>query len=84
MYNLALTLILGIGACTTDGDWCPDNPAKLAFEQTIVKKESHSLNLSLEHMSDISDGGLRNRNGDRGLEVLMIEYRYDIGMDSIW
>ena len=83
MLPIALTLILGLGACDSSGDWCVDKPATLAFEQTIIQKDEHSFTFSAEHFSRIGNGELKGR-GDYGINIFMFEYRYNFGLDALF
>lgn len=79
MIVMSLTLILGLGACAHDGDWCVGHPGKVAVEHELNSWGRHSVNANLEHVSDHTDGTFfDNKRGDRGVDTLFIEYRYRI------
>ena len=83
LNSIAITLILGIGKCSIDGDWCPKNPAQIAIEQNIINSGKHSLAVNLQHMSNKGDGEFQGK-GDRGLETLMLQYKFEFGPKTLF
>jgi hypothetical protein len=80
IYPIALTLILGIGTCSTDGDWCPGTIAEIGVEKGIYSNGNHEWVGSAVHYSDPRDGTfLDGGKGDRGIETFMLRYKYTIG-----
>ena len=78
IFPIALTLIFGLGTCSTNGDWCPDTIGEIGVEAEFYKNGQHSITGTAIHMSDYTDGTFLDNRGDRGIETFMIEYRYKI------
>lgn len=70
----ALELTLGLGACGSNTDYCPNPVGKIALTQTVWQRNKHQVLINVEHFSKFGDGELR-WEGDRGTEFYLLEYK---------
>ncbi len=78
MIIASLVLIVGLGTCTSGGDWCAKPTGKLAAYQYLYRTKRHEIGVGVDHFSRFGDGELKGK-GDRGLEIFSIQYKLKIG-----
>ncbi len=71
-------LVLGLGRCDLDGDWCENPVGSAAIVQNIMetRSERHAIDLRLQHYSQFGNG--EPEHGDYGINLMMVEYTYKI------
>ena len=67
----SMAVVLGLGACDSSTDYCPDMVGKAAIELEVAAYDNHSLSLEAVHYSDPGQY-------DRGTEFYLMQYRYRI------
>jgi len=76
-------IILGLGACSNNTDYCPDPVGKAAIEITALQSNNHahSIMFEAEHFSNVSDNKWLHMHpwdyGDRGTEIYSIQYKFE-------
>lgn len=72
----AAAIVLGLGTCGSQVDYCPDPVGKVALEVELVSHQNHSIFASAVHYSEIGNG--EPHGGDRGTELYTINYKFTI------